>query len=343
MFRRYLQFPHNDLEEDLGLGFFTDSATPFTPASHSAADGNSPLEASGSNPWAPYANASTYFLMDWHNSGSQLKSQAETARLVHDVLLNPDFNRDDLVSFDVARETLRTDAVINAGEAEHSAEDTPGDVWREGSVKLSMPKERVSWANRGGEDAAPTYEVKGIWYRPLLGLVRSAFEDVTACKYHWFPFTLLWNKPGADKPERLYSELYNTDTFLQEHEKLQAQLRNPEDSPDIEYVIAPLMFWSDSTHLTNFGSASLWPIYALFGSLSKYFRGMPSAFAAYHLAYIPSIRSACLLCVYAEFPPAAERTRRRVSRSLPRGALCSGPSIPQARAHAEDMVTPARR
>ncbi|OSD02519.1 hypothetical protein PYCCODRAFT_1477774 [Trametes coccinea BRFM310] len=53
--------------------------------------------------------------------------------------------------------------------------------------------------------------------------------------------------------------------------------------------MAPLLFWSDATHLTSFGSASLWPIYMYFGSLSKYTRGMPTEFAAHHVAYIPSL------------------------------------------------------
>lgn len=65
---------------------------------------------------------------------------------------------------------------------------------------------------------------------------------------------------------------------------------HPGDADNIEYTVAPLMMWSDSTHLTNFGTASLWPIYMFFGWLSKYARGKPSAFAAHHLAYIPSVR-----------------------------------------------------
>lgn len=291
-FRRYLRFPQNDPEEDLELESFTDSAALMSSSSQALAStpaSAGPATPSSVNPWAPYANTSTFLLMNWQNSGSHVKSQAEMDRLVNNVLLNPDFNRDELAGFDALRENRRTDHFITAGQDESPATDLAGDAWREGSVKLSMPKERYRWADQGGEDAAPTYEVKGIWYRPIVGLVKAAFQDVTARKFHWSPFTLLWNKPGAEKPERLYSEVYNTDTFLQEHEKLQSQPRNPTDSPDIEYVIAPLMFWSDSTHLANFGTASLWPIYALFGSLSKYFRCMPSAFAAHHLAYIPSV------------------------------------------------------
>ncbi|KAJ3963332.1 hypothetical protein EV361DRAFT_222660 [Lentinula raphanica] len=49
------------------------------------------------------------------------------------------------------------------------------------------------------------------------------------------------------------------------------------------------MFWSDSTHLTSFGNASLWPIYMMFGNLSKYIRSRPNSGACQHIAYIPSL------------------------------------------------------
>ncbi|OSD02393.1 hypothetical protein PYCCODRAFT_1410834 [Trametes coccinea BRFM310] len=75
----------------------------------------------------------------------------------------------------------------------------------------------------------------------------------------------------------------------QEYEKICASPRNPADGPEVEYAICSILLWSDATHLTSFGSASLWPIYLYLGNLSKYIRGMPTEFAAHHLAYIPSI------------------------------------------------------
>ena len=57
----------------------------------------------------------------------------------------------------------------------------------------------------------------------------------------------------------------------------------------LEIVVACILLYSDSTHLTNFGTASLWPIYLYFGNLSKYIRARSSAFAAHHVAYIPGV------------------------------------------------------
>ncbi|KAL6308598.1 hypothetical protein BKA93DRAFT_822327 [Sparassis latifolia] len=74
-----------------------------------------------------------------------------------------------------------------------------------------------------------------------------------------------------------------------EHAEPVEEPREPGDDPEMEIAIAPLMLWSDSTHLANFRSASLWPIYLFFGHLSKYIHSKPTSFAAHHLAYIPSL------------------------------------------------------
>jgi hypothetical protein len=58
--------------------------------------------------------------------------------------------------------------------------------------------------------------------------------------------------------------------MLEEDAKIHMLLRNPEDESDTEVAIGVILLWSDSTHLTSFGSASLWPIYLFFGNLSKY-------------------------------------------------------------------------
>jgi hypothetical protein len=97
------------------------------------------------------------------------------------------------------------------------------------------------------------------------------------------PFKLFRRHPDHD--ECVYSEIYDSDVFLEEHDKVQCARTN--DPCEREKVIAALMFWSDATHLATFGTAKLWPIYMQFGNLSKYVRGKPTSSAAKHLAYIP--------------------------------------------------------
>lgn len=237
--------------------------------------------------YAPFLNWSTFKIMEWQYSGSTKKSAGEVQRLVDNVLLQDEFQKSELEGFSIAREKRRLD--------EHSGTDRPfqaHDGWQEATVHLRMPKERKALDS---EADAPEFAVAGIWRRNMCSLLRDAYEDTSASRYHWFPFRLFRRRstpaqPDAP-PERLYSEIYNSDAMLQEHDKLQTLPRNPADAPDVEYALAPVLVYSDSTHLTNFGTASLWPIYLWVGSLTKYIRVKPSAFAAHHLAYIPTVCS----------------------------------------------------
>ncbi|KAG1811133.1 uncharacterized protein BJ212DRAFT_1579186 [Suillus subaureus] len=81
--------------------------------------------------------------------------------------------------------------------------------------------------------------------------------------------------------------MYSSQAMLEAHEAI--KLHPPDPSCKLETVIAAVMLWSDSTHLTSFGSASLWLIYLFLRNQSKYIHGKPSSFAAHHLAYIPKL------------------------------------------------------
>ncbi|KAG1857827.1 hypothetical protein F4604DRAFT_1931350 [Suillus subluteus] len=49
------------------------------------------------------------------------------------------------------------------------------------------------------------------------------------------------------------------------------------------------MFWSDSTHLTTFGNAKLWPLYMYFGNESKYHCCKPTCNLSNHVAYFQKL------------------------------------------------------
>jgi hypothetical protein len=132
------------------------------------------------------------------------------------------------------------------------------------------------------------FSIPGLHYRPITTLIKQAFENPLSSKFHFTPFKLFRSLPNSEHSERLYSEIYNSDAFLDEHDKVQ---RAPTDDPTCkrEKLVAALMFWSDATHLATFGTAKVWPIYMVFGNLSKYIRGQPNSGAMMHLAYIPPL------------------------------------------------------
>lgn len=134
---------------------------------------------------------------------------------------------------------------------------------------------------------APEFEVTGIYHRSIVEVIKSAFQEPLAKSFHFTPFKLFWKPSVTDPSQHVISELYNSDAMLNEHKNIQTQPREP--GCTLETAIATIMLWSDSTHLANFGTASLWPIYAFFGNQSEYPQGMPTSFCAHHLAYIPSV------------------------------------------------------
>ena len=227
---------------------------------------------------------STLHLMSWFYSTSNTKSHAELDRLVKEVILSPDFSPAELVGFRAAKEASLMDKHLASSAQSPQTPSSNRDQWRETSVFISLPCDGVK---HGSEADAPKFEVKGLYHRRIVEVVRSALAEPAAQKFHLFPFREYW-KPSPDEPaERIFSEAFTADYFLEQYEKIQHI-----DSPKKRIpVVIGIMVWSDSTHLTSFGTASLWPIYFYFGNQSKYARAKPSEFAAHHLAYVPKVNS----------------------------------------------------
>ena len=221
-----------------------------------------------------HRNESVEMLMNWKDSGAMNKSDAEINRLVRDVLLNPKFKLEDLKGFNVARENKRSDA------AEKKSPFL--DSFQTASIDIEIPS--------GTKGVPPaTFSVPGLLYRKLTTVIRAAFSSPLAPHFHLTPFKLFHVSPDG-KEERIFSEVYNSDVYIEEHDKIQGAPLPP-DEPDCkrEKVVFGLMVWSDSTHLANFGTAKLWPIYSFFSGVSKYIRNRPNSGACQHIAYMPSL------------------------------------------------------
>lgn len=223
---------------------------------------------------SPSKNSTVDLLLDWQNTGSELKSNGEVNKLV-DVLRRPDFSIEELDGFDAARENRRRD------QQDKKSPELKG--FQETTVKIEVPS--------GDKNvSSTTLEVPGLHYRKLTTIIRSAFESPLASKFHYSPFKLFHQPATSKLPQRVYSELYNSDAFIKEHDLVQrAPVPEQESDCKLEKVIAALMFWSDATLLANFGTAKLWPIYMFLGNLSKYTRAEPTSNSCYHIAYIPSL------------------------------------------------------
>lgn len=236
-----------------------------------------PNKTSHEPPW-PFSNMSIWRLMEWMNTGSRSKSEAEVDRLVRGVINAPDFCAEDLQGFGAHRENSRIDTANKKSPLD--------DGFHVASVTIEIPTGEPT-----NLETSRQYSVPGLHYRKLLSVIKAAFQEPISRHFHLTPFSLMHRSPITGVEQRVYGELYNSDAFIKEHHRVQNRSRPPPDDPGckLEKVIAALMFWSDSTHLTNFGTAKLWPVYLFFGNLSKYIRSRPSSGACNHLAYIPSV------------------------------------------------------
>lgn len=283
VFREYTILPTHDPEETTSLDDLSNippnallSPSISSPFSLPISSGISSKGAhSTDNPIAPFSNWSIWAVLNWMWTGSQRKSAAELDRLVHDVILDPRFTPADLNGFNTARETEKLDRHLTF----------QGDGWIESDVSFSVPDGKPH--KSPSDSPIPIFTVSGLHRRSIIAVIRTIWSDTSSRFFHFYPFKLFWNRTN-DITERLHGELYTSDSWIKANEELQRSPGEPDCK--LERVICALMFWSDSTHLANFGNASLWPLYMFFGNESKYTRCRPSYGACHHVAYLPKVR-----------------------------------------------------
>jgi hypothetical protein len=209
--------------------------------------------------------------MTWLWTGSNQKSIQEAVKLV-------DFSKDDIRDFDVKQETDLFDKALASGDLKVR------DGWKKVSVDISVPDGKP----HASEADAPVFSVPGLYFRPIVEVIKAAVRDAGDRCFHYTPFKQFW-KPTADsRPQRVYDEIYSSDAMAEAHTTLHKQPREP--GCTLERVILSLMWWSDSTHLASFGDASLWPLYLFFGNQSKWLRVKPRSNLCHHVAYFPKVR-----------------------------------------------------
>ncbi|THU91087.1 hypothetical protein K435DRAFT_820957 [Dendrothele bispora CBS 962.96] len=232
--------------------------------------------------------------MAWFYNGHESKSLADLDNLVHEVIQAEDFRKEDLESFSAKKVVKEMDESLGP-KFDLLAEDG----WIEASVEIPLPAEGV----KQPESNAPKLKVDGVFYRKPLEVIKSVFQSERSQKFQYVPFKL-FQRHGPD-PEgddtanvRLHHELYNSDAYIEEYERIQKQQHERRQSdpklaeePEVENVPVGIMAWSDETQVTQFGDHLMWPIYLYLGNQSKYERAKPTLFSAHHVAYIPKLLS----------------------------------------------------
>jgi len=234
----------------------------------------------------PFSNPSAAAMMVAHHSGTSVQSVQKTTQIAHILgSLGSDLNALDLGNFNATLEHKKLDAYLaNVPASEDIFHREDG--WMESSVRIRMPLDKTKMP----ESSAAELEVGGVFHQNIINVISSVYRSDTVCSFKHVPFKSFWRSSEDSPPERLYGEIFSSDAMLDaDNDICTICLENDSDESDLEAISVPLLLYSDSTHLANFGNASCWPVYLLFGSQSKYIRAMPTSSACHHIAYMPEV------------------------------------------------------
>ncbi|KAF7288471.1 hypothetical protein HMN09_01389300 [Mycena chlorophos] len=132
--------------------------------------------------------------MNWHNNGNVLKSAGELNALVNDVILDPGFKPSDLAGFTTAR-------AEKAADKEAEAAFPWVKDFEAADVEIQVPS--------GSKDVPPRiFKVPGLRYRSLVSVIKAAFMDPLAARFHLSPFKLFHRLPKTNEDVSVLSHLY---------------------------------------------------------------------------------------------------------------------------------------
>jgi hypothetical protein len=230
--------------------------------------------------YGPYPNESSFLLGEWFWNGTIQKSKSSFNNLV-DIICSPNFRSEDIrdTNWNLVDQRL-------GGNEDFDLEwlDFDDATWTQTSVEIEVP-----FHQRTANPGPKTFTIPHFFHRSVVSIIKEKITNLENFRYfHLEPFELHWQPGQATKPVRVYGELYTSPEFLKAHQDLQSS--PPEPSCVLPRHVVALMFASDATQLTNFGDASLWPLYMFFGNDSKYRRCKPSLHLCAHVAYLRKVR-----------------------------------------------------
>ncbi len=239
----------------------------------------------------PYPNLSAFLLGEWFwNKGFQ-KTQDNFQKLV-DIITDYNFDPADVTG--IAWNSLNK-RLGDCGDSNDMWLDEPDADWKATQITLSIPFRNKICKPRGKKKLSSNlqqYTFPPFRHRSIISILKEKMANQHDFQhFHLEPYELRWHRHNtpAEESIRVLGELYTSPVFLETHEEIQALAGEP--GCLLPRVLIGLMFGSDSTHLTSFGSASLWPCYMFFGNESKYRRCKPTCNLCNHIAYFQKVGS----------------------------------------------------
>ena len=98
----------------------------------------------------------------------------------------------------------------------------PENGWIKGSVSIPVLCDGCKFHS---EADAPQFVVDRIWYQRPLQVLKRAFSELAAEKFHTTAFKEYWKPSKDEHEEQIYSDTFTSDVFNDEYEVLQTMLR----------------------------------------------------------------------------------------------------------------------
>jgi len=276
LFRRYYSesLPSHDPEEYTNLqDLFDESSVAHEPPRDCTPD------------FYPYPNESSFRLGEWYWSHGIQKSHESFNNLL-DIVSSQHFRPEDVRNTKWSR--IDTQLARNAFDDNEETADVwidEDDGWHRTPISI-----RVPFHKRNKNPGQQTYVVGHLYHRTLVSVIREKLADKhDDLHFHYEPFELFWKPTDSSDDIKLHGELYTSPAFLDAHREVQELTSEP--GCNLPRVVIAMMFSSDATHLTSFGTARLWPCYLHFGNESKYRRCKPTSHLCNHVAYFQTVSS----------------------------------------------------
>lgn len=237
------------------------------------------------NPYHPYPNQTSLQLGRWYWSQGSRKSQSNFKDLLH-IIGDKSFQPEDVRVTNWKAVDRQLGGRTFADREEWVDEDGENKEWQKSSIHFSVPFH--SRCPNPGPLNYSTTSTATFYHRSLISVIREKLSDpLHHSLFHYNPYELRWQPPHKNHENRLYGDLFTSDAFLRADRQLQDS--PPEPNCDLPRVVVALMFASDATQLSTFGSAKLWPLYMFFGNQCKYARSQPRNALCTHVAYFESV------------------------------------------------------
>ena len=230
----------------------------------------------------PFLNRSSFSLADWHWNGGLQKSLGSFHNLVK-LITDPEFKVEDIrtTNWNSIHSQLGTDD----DEADWLDEDAG---WTRTPVTISVPYQSHRGLLSAFGAGPKNYTINGFYHRKLVSVIKERILGLESNhQFHFSSYELHWQRNPSEKPVRVQGELYSSPEFVEADREIQNLPAEPHCN--LPRVLVALMFWSDATQLTSFGSAKVWPLYMYFGNDSKYLRCKPSSHLCEHIAYFQPV------------------------------------------------------